>query len=87
MGRTWTLTAMALCCWASFAAAQSAPDTGWPNYGNDAGGTRYSAARQIDRSNVAQLQVAWTYRTGAMEQQTEMVRKAAFEATPILVDN
>ena len=28
--------------------------TGWPNYGNDAGGTRYSAARQIDRSNVAQ---------------------------------
>ena len=27
--------------------------TGWPNYGNDAGGTRYSAARQIDRTNVA----------------------------------
>ena len=24
------------------ARAQSAPDTGWPNYGNDAGGGRYS---------------------------------------------
>ena len=86
MDKPWVLTATVLFYWASFAVAQSAPDAGWPNYGNDAGGTRYSAARQIDRSNVAQLQVAWTYRTGAMEQQTKMVRKAAFEATPILVD-
>ena len=44
--------------------AQSAPDTGWPNYGNDAGGERYSAARQIDRSNVAQLQVAMDLSNG-----------------------
>src|SRR5499425_2375902 len=36
----------------------------WPNYGNDPGGTRYSALTQIDRVNVAQLRVAWTYRTG-----------------------
>ena len=71
MDRSRVLTAMALFYWASFAAAQSAPDTGWPNYGNDAGGTRYSVARQIDRGNVAQLQVAWTYHTGAMDQQTD----------------
>ncbi len=31
------------------------PGTGWPNYGNDAGGHRYSSARQIDASNVAEL--------------------------------
>src|SRR5580692_7495309 len=61
--------------------------TGWPNYGNDAGGTRYSGAQQIDRSNVARLRPVWTYRTGALEQQTELVKKAAFEATPILVEN
>jgi len=67
--------------------AQSPPDVGWPNYGNDAGGTRYSAAQQIDRTNVARLQVAWTYRTGAMEPKTELISKAAFEATPILVEN
>jgi quinoprotein glucose dehydrogenase len=69
------------------AGAQSSPDVGWPFYGNDAGGTRYSAARQIDRTNVAHLQLAWTYRTGALDQKTELTRKATFEATPILVEN
>src|SRR5579859_1917643 len=87
MNKSWVLPAIAMFCWASFAADQSAPDAGWPNYGNDAGGTRYSIARQIDPSNVAQLRVAWTYRTGAMDQQTDLVHKATFEATPILVEN
>jgi quinoprotein glucose dehydrogenase len=67
--------------------AQTPSDQGWPNYGNDPGGTRYSPARQIDRADVTQLQVAWTYRTGALQQQTELIHKAAFEATAILVDN
>ncbi|HKW56726.1 MAG TPA: pyrroloquinoline quinone-dependent dehydrogenase [Candidatus Acidoferrum sp.] len=62
------------------------PDTGWPTYGNDPGGTRYSPARQIDRGNIAQLQVAWTYRTGALPFDEELDHKAAFEATPILVE-
>jgi quinoprotein glucose dehydrogenase len=87
MTRSWFLTAMAMLCMLQVAPAQSAPDSVWPNYGNDAGGTRYSAARQIDRTNIAQLHVAWTFRTGAMQQQTEMIRKAAFEATPILVES
>ncbi len=65
---------------------QSVPDFGWPNYGNDPGGTRYSPAAQINRSNVAQLKVAWTYRTGALDTPTKLIKKAAFEATPILVD-
>src|SRR5205085_8683467 len=72
--------------WAVGAAhAQSSVDVGWPNYGNDPGGSRYSALRQIDRSNVTQLRVAWTYRTGALGHQEELDRKAAFEATPILI--
>jgi quinoprotein glucose dehydrogenase len=62
------------------------PDVGWASYGGDPGGMRYSPAKQIDRHNVARLTVAWTYRTGALGAQTEMVRKAAFEATPILVE-
>lgn len=65
---------------------QIAGQTDWPTYGNDAGGSRYSAAAQINRSNVNGLKVAWTYRTGANETPTRMIRKAAFEATPILVD-
>src|ERR1700722_6100380 len=85
MAKHWLLTALVVLCWAH-AGAQSSPDAGWPNYGNDAGGTRYSPARQIDRTNVARLQLAWTYRTGAMDQKTDLIRKAAFEATPILVE-
>src|SRR3984957_14199968 len=38
--------------------------TAWRNYGGSSDGTQYSALRQINRSNVNQLQVAWTYRTG-----------------------
>ena len=66
--------------------AQAAPDTGWPTYGNDPGGTRYSPAKQIGRDNVSQLQVAWTYRTGALPFDEELDKKATFEATPILVN-
>jgi quinoprotein glucose dehydrogenase len=87
MTKTWLLAALAMVCCAGRTPAQSAPDVGWPNYGNDAGGTRYSAAQQIDRTNVAQLKLAWTYRTGALQPQTELIRKAAFESTPILVEN
>jgi hypothetical protein len=39
-------------------------DGDWPTHGNDPGGTRYSPLSQIDRGNVSQLRVAWTYRTG-----------------------
>lgn len=58
----------------------------WPTYGNDPGGSRYSPATQIDRSNVERLQVAWTFHTGALQPETDLNRKAAFEATPILVN-
>jgi quinoprotein glucose dehydrogenase len=33
-------------------------------YGGDAGGSRYSPLTQIDKSNVAELKVAWEYYTG-----------------------
>lgn len=78
--------AVAVVMLASLASAQ--PDAGsqWPHYGNDAGAARYSPAAQIDRSNVAQLQLAWTFRTRALGHSAPLDRKAAFEATPILVE-
>jgi quinoprotein glucose dehydrogenase len=82
----WHFLGVVLLCLASVVRAQSVADSGWPNYGNDPGGTRYSPAHQIDRTNVTQLAVAWTYRTGALPQDPELDHKAAFEATPILVD-
>ncbi|PYU81373.1 MAG: pyrroloquinoline quinone-dependent dehydrogenase [Acidobacteria bacterium] len=82
-----TVVSVLLFLWlAADSFAQAKPDAGWPNYGNDGGGTRYSPATQIDRRNVTQLKVAWTYRTGALPRDPELDKKAAFEATPILVD-
>lgn len=80
------VTAFLLLSLVTRARAQTAPNTSWPNYGNDAGGSRYSPASQINRNNVTQLKVAWTYHTGALPHDEELDHKAAFEATPILVD-
>lgn len=81
------IQAVTLLLWVvGLAHAQSSPDGGWPNYGGDAGGSRYSPLQQINRDNVKQLRVAWTYRTGALPHDEELDKKAAFEATPILVE-
>lgn len=58
----------------------------WPAYGRDAGGSRYSPLKQINRENVGKLKVAWTYHTGAEEVKAVSSKNAAFESTPILVD-
>ncbi len=60
-------------------------DAQWQYYGGDAGGTRHSAARQITRANVDQLEIAWTYRTGELGVGFVRADKLSFEATPILV--
>ncbi|GAB3259448.1 quinoprotein glucose dehydrogenase [Larkinella harenae] len=67
---------------------QVTPQQGWPAYGNDAGGMRFSPLKQINTDNVKQLRVAWTFRTGELERYkgTDAAEKAAFEATPVLVD-
>ena len=45
--------------------SQEAPrKVDWPVYGGDPGHTRYSALKQINASNVNQLQVAWSYDAG-----------------------
>lgn len=51
----------------------------WPAVGNDPGGMRYSPLKQIDRSNVTTLKVAWTYRTGDARPGTTI------ECTPLAV--
>jgi quinoprotein glucose dehydrogenase len=60
--------------------------SGWPTYGGDPGGTRYSPLKQIARTNVSTLRMAWSYHTHALEPETGLNEKAAFEATPILVE-
>ena len=62
----------------------AAPDAGWPAYGGDAGGTRYSPLTQINPGNVGDLRVAWIFRTGELGQGVKDWKRSAFEATPIL---
>ncbi|MGV3558810.1 MAG: pyrroloquinoline quinone-dependent dehydrogenase [Larkinella arboricola] len=68
--------------------AQSTQNQEWPAYGNDPGGMRYSPLKQINTENVKQLRVVWTFRTGELEHYkgTDASEKAAFEATPVMVD-
>ena len=48
----------------------------------------YSPLDQINPNNVSRLKPAWTYRSGelATYEGTEIASKAAFEATPIMLD-
>jgi quinoprotein glucose dehydrogenase len=60
------------------------PPEGWPTWGGDAGGSRYSRLDEITRENVDDLEIAWTFRTGDFDP-TETVR-TSFQATPVLHD-
>jgi quinoprotein glucose dehydrogenase len=60
------------------------PGAGWPTYGGDPGGQRYSAAREINRTNVTQLRPVWTYHTHALDAGRGGSLSASFESTPIL---
>ncbi len=58
----------------------------WPYYGADPGGQRFSPVPQIDRDNVSNLKVAWTYHTGEVSNGGKDRSKTGFENTPIVVD-
>lgn len=61
-----------------FAVAQTSLD--WPLYGHDLSNTRFQNVDQINPSNVANLQVAWIFHTGVMDD------KAELEVSPIEVN-
>jgi quinoprotein glucose dehydrogenase len=93
MNHKFVILTLVLCTIGLYhAKAQSRPaakiSESWPAYGGDAGGTRYSSLNQIKRENVKDLKVAWTYQTRELAGYagTKTVEKAAFEATPVLVD-
>jgi len=57
----------------------------WMHYGGDIGGSRFSRLTTINRDNVAGLERAWTYRTGAVEENPKLKMFIDFQATPILL--
>ena len=60
---------------------RAAPPSDWRVTGSVPGNDHYSELEQIDRGNVAQLQVAWVYHTGDAP-----AARSEIQATPIIVD-
>ena len=59
----------------------------WPYYGGDSGGNSCSALKQVNRYNVKDLTVAWTYHTGDFSDgKSALPIRSAFECTPLVVD-
>lgn len=68
---------------APLTAAHPAPaTTDWPGVGGDPGLARFSTLDQIDRTNVARLEVAWTFRTGGASTSP----LTALQCTPVVID-
>ena len=52
----------------------------WHMYSADHAGSKYSAADQINKSNVKNLELAWAYETG------DMRKKSTIECNPIIIE-
>ena len=76
---------------ATLSAQPSAParSVDWPTYGNDAGGLKYSPLADINRDNVRQLRVAFTWLANETPIPASEAQKAAragqFQATPLAI--
>jgi quinoprotein glucose dehydrogenase len=73
-----------VCCLVSLVlfGAPLAADSDWIAVGGDRGGSRYSTLDQINRENVGELQVAWTFSTGELKNG----KGRTIECTPVVVD-
>lgn len=60
-------------------------NTEWTHYGGSQKGLQYSDLDQIDKSNVHQLKIAWTFRTGELNEGAR--EKFSFQSNPVLVNN
>lgn len=59
------------------------PAAAWDAYGGDAGGSKYSHLKRINRDNVAQLEQAWVYQSGGTGEGYRNGYALTFEATPV----
>jgi len=89
--RCWTFGALLLgfCCVACGPAPveDSGPVAGWPEYGGDKGGLRYSPLTQITPENVNDLEVAWVHRHGDVSDGSDGKTRTSFNSTPILAND
>jgi quinoprotein glucose dehydrogenase len=62
------------------------PDGEWQSYGRTAYGQRYSPLTQITPDNVSNLEVAWTYKTNQVRDDTDPT-ETTYEVTPLVFDD
>ena len=74
-----TISAMA-----GFAATQAWAEN-WSSHGGDERASKYSPLTQINRDNVKDLELAWSYRTGDGEGPILEVGSYGLGATPVMV--
>jgi quinoprotein glucose dehydrogenase len=60
---------------------------GWPVYGGDQGATRHSPLADINRRNVANLHVAWTWKPGEKALPEYGTQPGTFQNTPLMIDD
>ena len=75
MSRSRALRCLLLALWCMALAPALADEARWPSYGGDAGGTRFSSARQLTPATVGELREQWVYRTGDLASRDEAYRK------------
>ncbi len=76
-----TILKLAIVVWAGSAAAQD-----WPVFGNDPGGSQFSALDQITAANVGKLKQVWVHRHGDIGQTGSATGPTNFEAVPIVTN-
>ena len=57
-------------------------DVDWPSYLGDKGTTHYSSLDQINKDNVSELQLAWTYQSGDVDS----TGKTQIQCNPLVID-
>lgn len=78
----WWSAALCLLCILSGCEKKTGDHTTWPAYRGGKHSAAYSSLTQINRENVAQLRVAWTYHTG----DAEGGNHSTIQCNPILAD-
>ena len=78
-----TIAAMA----STFAVAPAAGQmVEWRQVGADQGASKYSSVDDINRSNVSELEIAWTWEPNELPNREFNTRPGSFEATPLMID-
>ncbi|MCV6621731.1 MAG: pyrroloquinoline quinone-dependent dehydrogenase [Cellvibrionaceae bacterium] len=80
-----TLKATLLLVWAGVAQAEKKAEEQWLHYRANEGASAFSSLKQINSSNVDELELAWQYRTGDSEKMADHMGRTSTQVTPILL--